>query len=172
MSENPPFPAAYPPRYQGAPIGYPPGASPPLVPRALTPPPRSARLGVIALILALVAAIAATALSAVNAFSAAARAMANGIEISPDGLENLSDSQLLALLSPVRGLVLWAEIGLWVGTLLGIWALVQGIVAIATRRGRGPGIAAVVVAAVGPVIFALFVGFAIATGIAVGAQGS
>ncbi len=72
---------------------------------------------------------------------------------------------MLALLSPVRGLVLWAEIGFWAGTVLGLWALVQGIVAIATRRGRGQGIAAVIVAAAGPILYGVAVTAAVIVGI-------
>ena len=49
--------------------------------------------------------------------------MRHAIGLSPEGLENLSEDQLLALLSPVRGLVLWAEIGYWTGTVLGLTAL-------------------------------------------------
>ena len=62
--------------------------------------------------------------------------MRHAVGISPEGLESFTEEQLLALLSPVRDLVLWAEIGFWAGTVLGIWALIQGIVAIATRRGQ------------------------------------
>ena len=93
------------------------------------------------------------------------------IGISPEGLENLSETQLLALLSPVRTLVLWAEIGFWAGTVLGIWALIQGIVAIATRRGRGQGIAAVVIAALGPIAYGVAVGIGETLGVAAGAAG-
>lgn len=132
--------------------------------------PRPSLLGVIALIIALVAAVGAAALSAITGFAAAYGAMSRAISVSPEGLENLSNDQLLALLSPFRGLVLWAEIGLGAGTLLGIWAVAQGIVAIASRRGRGPAIAAVVVASIGPVVFAATVGAAVLSGIAAGAN--
>jgi hypothetical protein len=76
-----------------------------------------------------------------------------------------------SILTPVRDWVLMGEIAFWAGTAIGIWALVQGIVAIATRRGRGAGIAAVVIAAVGPLIFGAVVqgfltaGFAAGSGI-------
>lgn len=130
--------------------------------------PRSSRLGGVALALALLAAVGATLLSAVSAFPASIGAMARAVEISPVGLENFSNDQLLALLTPYRTQVLWAEIGFWAGTVLGIWALAQGIVAIATGRGRGPGVAAVIVAALGPVIFAVVVVTTIFTGIAAG----
>lgn len=131
--------------------------------------PSSSRLGVIALTIALVAVVGATLLSAIAVFPASIGAMTRAITISPAGLENLSNDQLLALLSPYRTHVLWAEVGFWAGSVLGIWALAQGIVAIATRRGRGPAIAAVVLAALGPVLFAVVVGTAILTGISAGA---
>lgn len=130
---------------------------------------RSPRLGVVALTLALLAVIGGTIVSATTAFAAAMGAMTRAVEVSPSGLEDLSSDQLLALLSPVRGLVLWAEIGFWAATVIGIWALVQGIVAIWARRGRGPGIGAVVVAALGPVLYFLIVGAATISGVAAGA---
>jgi hypothetical protein len=67
--------------------------------------------------------------------------------------------------------VLLGECAFWVGTVLGIWALVQGIVAIVRDRGRGLGIGAVVCALLGPVAFAiaanvfLSMGFASGSGI-------
>jgi hypothetical protein len=70
----------------------------------------------------------------------------------------------------VRDLVLWAEIGFWTGTALGVAALVMGIIAIVTRRGRGFGIAAVIVAAVGPVIYGTIVAFAALAGMGAGAS--
>lgn len=130
---------------------------------------RSPRLGVVALTLALLAVIGGTIVSATTAFAAAMGAMTRAVEVSPSGLEDLSSDQLLALLSPVRGLVLWAEIGFWAATVIGIWALVQGIVAIWARRGPGPGIGAVVVAALGPVLYFLIVGTATISGVAAGA---
>lgn len=133
-------------------------------------PPRSTRLGVTALMLAIAAVAISVILSATTGFAAASGAMRDAIGLSPEGLENLSDDQLLALLSPVRGLVLWAEIGFWTGTVLGIWALVQGIVAIVTARGRGAAIAAVSIAAVAPIAWTIAVGTAVIVGIAAGAS--
>ncbi len=71
----------------------------------------------------------------------------------------------LSVLSPVRDWVLLAEVAFWAGTVLGIWALVQGIIAIARRRGRMQGVIAVVTAALGVLLFAL----ATAVGLAAGA---
>lgn len=127
-------------------------------------------LGVSALIVALAGVIAATLVSSFAGFEAARGAVAHAGLSSLDSLEYLSDDQALALLSPVRARVLWGEIGFWAGGLLGVWAIVQGIVAIATRRGRGPGIAAVVVAAAGPIFYGVAVTIAVLAGLAIGTQ--
>lgn len=60
------------------------------------------------------------------------------------------------------GLLIFAQIGL--GTLLGVWALVQGIVAARMRRGRGWGIVAIVLAGAAPILS--FVVYLIAIGVA------
>lgn len=133
---------------------------------------RPAMLGILALSLALAAVTISIVLSGATGFAAAEGAMRHAIGISPSGLEDLSEQQLLSLLSPVRGLVLWAEIGYWIGTALGLAALVTGIAAIATRRGRAQGIAAVVIAAVGPFVFTVVVGICVLTGIGAGASGA
>jgi hypothetical protein len=75
-----------------------------------------------------------------------------------------------SILTPVRGWVLLGELAFWAGTILGIWAIVQGIVAIVKNRGRGWGIAAVVVAAIGPIVFATGVQALLAAGFASGAS--
>ena len=159
-----------PPQPQPGYVQLTPGAAP--VPAGPAAPPRSVRsggMGAIALVLALVALVGATLLSAITAVTAAADAMRRAVEVSPEGLENLTDAQLLGLLTPVRDLVLWAEIGFWAGTVLGLAALTLGIVAIVTRRGRGRGIAAVCVAAAAPIVYSTVVGLAIVAAIAVGA---
>lgn len=144
----------------------------PPVPPVLTAdgPPRSAGLGIVALIVAIAAIIISTLLSAVTGFAATSGAMHHAVGISPEGLENLSNEQLLALLTPVRGLVLWTEIGFWLGTALGVWALIQGIVPIATARGRGAGIAATIVAATAPIFWWVAVIVAALAGVLAGAS--
>lgn len=177
---TPPQPSAYPPPPQAGGFAQPPAGQPaftppyaPMTPVGTTPllpePQRSSALGVVALVISIVAAVGATLLSAIAGFAAAEGAMRHAIGISPEGLEHFRPEELLSLLSPVRDLVLWAEIGFWAGTLLGVWALVQGIVAIVTRRGRGAGIAAVVIAALGPALFFGIVYSVIATGVVTGA---
>jgi hypothetical protein len=73
-----------------------------------------------------------------------------------------------SILTPVREWVLLAEVSFWIGSALGVWALVQGIVAIATRRGRGAGIAAVIIAGLGPVVFGIVVQAFVTAGVAAG----
>lgn len=169
MSDRAPLPQTAPAAYPGGYVQTAPGAPPVPVAAPAPRPSGSPRLGVVALVIALVAVVGGGMLSATTGFAAAADAMARAVVRSPSGLENLTGDELLALLSPVRGLVLWAEIGFWAATVLGVWALVQGIVAIATRRGRGAGIAAVILAAAGPVLFAVIVGSAVLAGMAAGA---
>lgn len=183
MSQPPPQPPAYPPPPQWGgytpppPGGYaPPAFAAPYAPMTpvgaaplLPGPRRSPVLGVVALVLSIVAAVGATLLSAIAGFAAAEGAMRHAVGISPEGLEHFRPEELLSLLSPVRDLVLWAELGFWAGTVLGIWAIVQGIVAIVTRRGRGAGIAAVVIAALAPVLFFGIVYSAVAAGVFAGA---
>lgn len=74
----------------------------------------------------------------------------------------------LSILSPVRDWVLVGELSFWIGTVLGIWAIVQGIVAIARNRGRAPGVVAVVVAVLAPIVFAVATVLALGAGIEAG----
>ncbi len=162
----PPFgtPTAPPPAAAGyaLPAGYapPPGysagapAAPGVAPafgqqaRAYAPAAPAGRgLGVAALVIAVVATVGAALAVAVAAF---AIGLGTGREIAMQPLGSDFDWGMLA---PVRGSVLLAETAFWVGTALGIWALVQGVIAIVKGRGRGAAIAAVVIAALGPVVF-------------------
>ncbi|WP_203137934.1 hypothetical protein [Microbacterium sp. JZ31] len=112
----------------------------------------SAALGTVALILSLVAAIGASVVLAVAL-------AAIGAGVGPR-LQTIVPGTGLEILTPVRDMVLVAEIAVWVAGALGIWALIQGIVAVVKRRGRGAGIAAIVISAVGPFLagIAAFVG--------------
>ncbi|MET0976319.1 MAG: hypothetical protein ABWX82_11680 [Leifsonia sp.] len=65
------------------------------------------------------------------------------------------------------GLVLVVLAHVLVGTALGLWAIIQGIVSVATRRGRGYGVAAIIIAVVAPIVS--YVAFAVAAGIAAAA---
>jgi hypothetical protein len=140
--------------YAAGPTGYPQEAGsgflPPMAPVAA---PKSSGLGVVALIAALVALIVPAIFAAING-------MTIGSVIGQTGLDALSVSSNLAVLSPVRDEVLWAELAFWFGTILGVWAIIQGIVATVQRRGRGAGITAIIIAVIAPGAYftALFVG--------------
>lgn len=122
----------------------------------------SSSLGLAALLLALGAAVVGSLVSGFFAVAIGARLSSNG------NLDALSYDPI-TFLSPARDLVLGAEITFWVATVLGIWALVQGIIAIVKRRGRGMGIAAVIIAVVGPIFFTFITWVMLAVGIGTGA---
>lgn len=112
-------------------------------------PRNSNRLGVVALWVAVIAAVGSIVVSAVNGTQIV------GIQV--DSLDGVTEDQqsLLATQFGLMGTQLaWA--------LLGLWGLIQGIFAVATDRGRGAGIGAVVVAVLFPIIsFAVFLGLAL-----------
>lgn len=146
--------------YTAGPAGYTgvPGAFAP------APAPASSALGIVALILAILALIVPSVIGGVAGFE-----VGKGIGvIDPEILES-PESVDLTIFSPVRGQVLWLEISFWLGTALGLWALIQGIVAIARRRGRGAGIAAVVIAVLAPLFYGTIVTVVFVSGVAAGA---
>jgi hypothetical protein len=118
----------------------------------------------VALVLAVLATVAATVLGSIAAFSIG---VGTGRQLVVDPADIDFD---WSILTPVREWVLVGELSFWAGTILGVWALVQGIVAIVKNRGRGWGIAAVVVAAIGPIAFAIAVQVFLTTGFASGAS--
>lgn len=138
------------------------GYAAPLAPASR--PPLGPALGRVALIFALIATVALTAVAAVLGWQ-----IAQGASAAVDFAT--LESGDLSFLTPVRDLVLWFEITAWTATGLGIWAMVQGIIAIAKRRGRGAGIAAVIIAAIGPFVFAFVVYFALIIGATTGLVG-
>ncbi|UWF76921.1 hypothetical protein [Microbacterium neungamense] len=162
-SAVPPVPAYQaPPGAYRVPVGgYPAPAGSYTVPDAA--PRASATMGILALVLALLAAIGAPLLGGVMGFQIG--------RILPDVFATGAASGITstALLSPARDQVLWAEIAFWAGTVLGTAAFVLGIVATVKRRGRGQGIAAIVLAALGPVLFGVTVSVLIGFGAAAGA---
>jgi len=126
-------------------------------PRTAAPVRRGPALGRIALVLALIATVGAALVSAAASFNIG---LGTGRELAGRPIDADFD---WSILTPVRDWVLAGEAAFWVGTVLGVWALVQGVVAIVTHRGRGTGIAAVAIAALGPLVFALVTqGFLIA----------
>ena len=194
-SSTPPAPPAYqsaPPAYQGAPPAYqsaPPAyqGAPPSYQGAPAPqaaPPgayqvpvggyaapagayqapviaekKSALLGILALVLAIVAAVVTPIVAGIMGFEIGRRL--------PGGLDTTAPD-FLSILSPARDQVLWAEISFWTGTILGIAAIVIGIIAIRKKQARGAGIAALVVAVLGPIIFWVVLLVTLSTGTATG----
>ncbi|WP_240744533.1 hypothetical protein [Microbacterium sp. PF5] len=124
-------------------------------------PQRSGVLGSLALVFSLVAAVVAPILGGISAFEIGRRL--------PYGVSSGND---LSVLSPARDQVLWAELSFWTGTVFGVAALVLGIIAIRRRQGRGSGIAALVLAVLGVVIFSAVVLVTFAVGGAAGFAGS
>ncbi|WP_067245584.1 hypothetical protein, partial [Microbacterium resistens] len=133
--------AAPPGAYAGPAAGY----AAPFAPEPERP--ATSTTGVLSLVLALIAVVLGTALGSWAAFE-----IGRGV-VSMDNLTS-STTNPLRLLTPVRDVVLWAEITFWAATALGVVAFVLGIVATVKRRGRGAGIAGLVIAAVGPFVFA------------------
>jgi hypothetical protein len=168
----PPVPPAPPPGAYSVPVG---GYQAPVggyqapvggyqVPPQVPQPPRTT--GLIAMLSALVAAVVAPVLAGVLGFQI-------GIRVR---LEDLADSATgavsLAALSPVRTQVLWLEILFWAATAIGILALVLGIIATARRRGRGMGVSAIILAAIGPLGFFVLFGVLLGAGNGVAFPGS
>jgi len=194
-SSTPPAPPAYqsaPPAYQGAPPAYqsaPPAyqGAPPSYQGAPAPqaaPPgayqvpvggyaapagayqapviaekKSGLLGILALVLAIVASVVTPIVAGIMGFEIGRRL--------PGGLDTTAPD-FLSILSPARDQVLWAEISFWTGTILGIAAIVIGIIAIRKKQARGAGIAALVVAVLGPIIFWVVLLVTLSTGTATG----
>ncbi len=164
----PAYPAA-PPAPVAAPQAAPPGAYQVPVGGYAAPagayavpdasPRASGFLGLLALILAVVAAVVTPIVVGVASFEIGRRL--------PQGISTTSDD-VLSVLSPARDQVLWAELSFWAGTILGIAAIVIGIIAIRKKQGRGAGIAALVVAVIAPMIFFVVLTIAFSTGSAAG----
>lgn len=85
-----------------------------------------------------------------------------GSEAFRDSMENSgatpSDSQITELMtssSAVTGSLMF-----YLGTALGLWAIVQGIIAAVTKRGRAWGVVAIILAVVAVIAFGIAIGFA------------
>ena len=145
----------------GGPAFAAPHVAPP-VGTMLTPPPvrrRGRPLGTWALLLSVVATVLAPAVGGFAAFRVARGA-------GPEFFATPSGSFDWRVLSPVRDLVLLGEVAFWSGTVVGIVAFVLGITAIVKRAATGAGIAAVVVAVLGPIVFGGLAALAIGAGLA------
>lgn len=158
-----PYPQGHPPQgAYGPPQGaYGPAYGSPVAPYAYGPPaPAPARpaLGIMAFVAAIIAAVVASIVAGIACYYIGV-GVSQEVASAPTAAAARFD---LRLLTPVRDWVLLGEIAFWVGTVCGVWAIVQGIIAIAKRRGRGWGIAAVITAAAGPFVF-----FAVAWGLVI-----
>lgn len=151
------YPAAPPGAYQVPVGGYAAPAGHYTAPDTTARP--SGLFGTIALVLALLAAVVTPVIAGIAAFEIG--------RVLPQGVTTTTTEDL-SVLSPARDQVLWAELSFWIGTILGVAAIVLGIIAIAKRRGRGTGIAALVVAVLGAVIFFVVLVAALAAGSAAG----
>lgn len=153
-----PAPQAPPPGAYQVPVG---GYAAPvggyMVPE--TAPPASGFLGILALIFAVVAALVTPIVVGVAGFEIGRRL--------PEGISTTTDD-VLSVLAPARDQVLWAELSFWTGTILGIAAIVIGIIAIRKKQSRGAGIGALVVAAVAPMIFFVVLTITFSAGSAAG----
>ncbi len=128
-------------------------------------PAKSSTLGMIAMILALVAAVVAPVVGAIAGWNV-------GSGATTQLITQMRSTMDLSILTPVRDWVLLGEISFYAGTALGIWAIVQGIIAIVQRRGRGQGIAALVVALVAPFVFGVTIYFVLVMSVATAAVSS
>jgi hypothetical protein len=108
------------------------------------PPVRSRRLGVVAFIVAAALFVSTIVVSVIVGVGAVPFTVHSGgsFHYFLDANSSNATEAALAVAALAQGIL---------GTALGIWALVQGIVAVATRRGRGYGVAAIVLAALGPI---------------------
>lgn len=153
-SGQPPYgPPSGPPGARYAPPVY---GGPPARPQA--EPRRPAVVGIVAFVVALIATLGASLAGAIAAYRIG---FGTGTAMASQPLAGDFD---WSVLSPVRDAVLAGEVSFWVGTGLGLWALVQGAIAIVRGTGRGFGIAAVVLAALGPIAFFTAVQIALAVG--------
>ena len=140
--------------YQVPAGGY--GAAPAPVRRPAGP----RTLGLVALLLAVVTGLAALVIAGFAFWQIG--------HVTPDLAVGSRIDQIDALerFVPVREHVLWAEISFWLGTVGGVAAIVLGIIAIVKRRGRGLGIAALIIAGVTPLIYGVVALIAMGTGAA------
>lgn len=85
-----------------------------------------------------------------------------GSEAFRDSMENSgatpSDSQITELMTSSNAVT--GSLMFYLGTALGLWAIVQGIIAAVTKRGRAWGVVAIILAVVAVIAFGIAIGFA------------
>jgi hypothetical protein len=127
-------------------------------PAAVQSAPRSRRLGRVALIVSLVVLVAATVSAIVG--RANGNPLAGSIytfgDIGEAGQPDAFDVYYTSVVLPWTALTA-------AGVLLALWALIQGIVAVVRRRGRGSGTLAIAVVVVAAIVYAA--GFEAARGV-------
>ncbi|WP_105565505.1 hypothetical protein [Microbacterium halophytorum] len=148
--------------------GYAAPYSAPVDPRfaSIADPQRKRRTAAAARI-ALVLAIGALAIAAVPLWFAG---RASGAAVGASGVLD-AGVWSWAVLAPARSAVIAAEVGFWLGTVLGLWALVQGIVAARRPVGRTAAVWAIVVAAAAPLLLTALTFGAVASAIGAPADG-
>ncbi len=128
----------------GAVYGVPQYAAPsPYNPMPASGPDHRKTLGAIALIASLVALVGGMIITGFVAIGMSSY-MGPALDGSLDTFTAAEESDMVAISNGMISVFLF-------GSGLGIWAIIQGIVAIVRRRGRAFGIGAIVVAAVAPV---------------------
>jgi hypothetical protein len=167
MSSNTPDPhnqPAPPPAYQ-PPAGSTAAGSypPPPAGEPATGTKGPARLGIIAFVAALAAAVIGSVIAFIAGMQGGSLAqyadVTGGSTVDADSLP--PEGQQLAISAGVLAFVAFAVWGI-----LALWGLIQGIVAAVKNRGRGWGIAAIVIAVLGVGAVAIFYGVGVAAGIA------
>lgn len=139
-----------------APAGY--------QPPAAAPVKNSNRLGLIALLVAIAGVVIGSILAFVGGLQSGALVQyastgSGGTEIDASTLpESARQAAASAGLLTVAGFLVFG--------VLGLWGFIQGIVATAKNRGRGLGIAAIVIAVLGGVVVSIFLGIGAAAGAA------
>jgi hypothetical protein len=128
-------------------VAPPPAADPRERPylRAAPPAPRSKRLGLVALVLAIVVFVLSVSASILIGVIASPYATVTGSSFNFTA--NFNDPNPV-----VAALGVAMTVHVMIGTLIGGWAIVQGIVAVSTKRGRAFGVWAIVLATVAPIL--------------------
>lgn len=160
MSMIPPAGADPAPVFPGAPgptSAQPWGPPPPLYYTAPPAPPRPRTLGAVSMGIALAVLVLSAVASAI--VGASEGPLGSRTSTSFDFTTSDLTPDQAAAFEPI-GVLIGAQ--LLLGTLLGILALVLGIVAVATKRGRAFGIVGIVVAAAAPILS--FIVYAITLG--------
>ncbi|KTR99643.1 hypothetical protein [Microbacterium testaceum] len=166
MSSTPPPPEPYNPppamRADAAQAGYP--ASPSYQPPTAAAAKPSNRLGLIAFVVSLAAIVIGSILAFIGGMQSGALVQyattgANGTQIDAATLpESAQQAAAVAGLLAVAGFLVFGA--------LGLWGFIQGIIAAVKNRGRGYGIAALILAVLGGIVVAVVFGIGATAGAA------